>query len=316
MNSRLHSCRGVPEASSRRLSLPRSCRGIPVLFNLQIPLHLRPLLRGLANTLPLVYFQSLTNCPRFATLFEPLSFQRITNCPICNFFVLITIQQCRGVGGGSAPNLQNLQTIKVNVQTSFDLCPFLFKRLRTLWHLRKTQLVSFQAFAHSLPKTPGWGGIPFFFEALWRRGRHAATSYLICHQSRVANHQSPPSVPLRRAARGATMAPVEAVIVLGPLPGPNHGKQVRPLRCLREERTAGPASARRRSRLKVPAWPGSKIPTWSESQVVPGSIVLTMDRRAGWHERHPIWMPISHPVRMAKNDSGRKGRQCPIGLVP
>ncbi len=41
-------------------------------------------------------FQSLTNCPRFATDSEPLSFQPITNCPICKSFALITIQQCRG----------------------------------------------------------------------------------------------------------------------------------------------------------------------------------------------------------------------------
>ena len=71
-------------------------------------------------------------------------------------------------------------------------------------------------------------------------------------------------VPLRRPPHGATMGPVT-------------GKQLRPLRCLREERTAGPACVRRRSRLKVPAWPGS--------QVVPGSIVLKMDRRARWPER-------------------------------
>src|SRR5258707_3385852 len=43
-------------------------------------------------------FQTLTNCPRFITLSEPLSFQPITNCQICKPFVLMTIQQCRGWG--------------------------------------------------------------------------------------------------------------------------------------------------------------------------------------------------------------------------
>ncbi len=54
----------------------------------------------LSNSLPFLSFQSLTNCPRFATLFQPLSFQPTTNCPICKSFVLITIQQCRGWVGG------------------------------------------------------------------------------------------------------------------------------------------------------------------------------------------------------------------------
>ena len=88
MNSRLHSRLTVPHASSLRLSLPRSGRGRPVL---------RPLLHAhSSSTLLLVSFQSLTNCPRFATLSEPLSFQPITHCPICKSFVLILMQQCRG----------------------------------------------------------------------------------------------------------------------------------------------------------------------------------------------------------------------------
>ncbi len=41
-------------------------------------------------------FQSLTNCPRFATHSQPLSFQPITNRPVCKSFVLITMQKCRG----------------------------------------------------------------------------------------------------------------------------------------------------------------------------------------------------------------------------
>ena len=53
-------------------------------------------------------FQQVTNCPRFAAPVLPLfascyllRFHTNTNCPICNSFVLITMQQCPGVGGAS-----------------------------------------------------------------------------------------------------------------------------------------------------------------------------------------------------------------------
>ncbi len=54
-----------------------------------------------SSDLPSLSFQSLTNCPRFATHFESPSFQRVTNCPICKPFVLITIQQYPGWVGGA-----------------------------------------------------------------------------------------------------------------------------------------------------------------------------------------------------------------------
>ena len=47
-------------------------------------------------------FQQLTNCLKFATHSEPASYQRVTNCPICKSFVLITIQQYPGCGGAPA----------------------------------------------------------------------------------------------------------------------------------------------------------------------------------------------------------------------
>jgi hypothetical protein len=43
-------------------------------------------------------FQSLTNCPRLATLSVPLSFQRVTTINFCNSFLLITIRIARGGG--------------------------------------------------------------------------------------------------------------------------------------------------------------------------------------------------------------------------
>jgi hypothetical protein len=55
-------------------------------------------------------FQSLANCPRFATLSQPISFQPLTNCPICKSFLLKTIQQYRGVWGVRL--LSNFPTFK------------------------------------------------------------------------------------------------------------------------------------------------------------------------------------------------------------
>ncbi|SRR5713226_3566792 len=63
----------------------------------------------LSATLPFVSFQSLTNCPRFATHSEPLSSQPITDCPICKSFALIIIQQCRGWVGPLCSNFPTFQ---------------------------------------------------------------------------------------------------------------------------------------------------------------------------------------------------------------
>jgi len=76
-----------------------NCRGVYPFFPFwhrqsQITNHESPFL-------PPLSFQSLTNCPRFATHSEPLSFQPITNCSICKSFVLIMIQQYPGWVGTS-----------------------------------------------------------------------------------------------------------------------------------------------------------------------------------------------------------------------
>jgi hypothetical protein len=89
-------------------------------------------LRHLSATLPFVSFQSLTNFPRFVTHSEPLSFQPITNSPVCKPFVLITIQY-NSAGGGwvsSAATFQpsNLQTSQAfTFHTLFQL--FVFNHL-------------------------------------------------------------------------------------------------------------------------------------------------------------------------------------------
>ena len=47
----------------------------------------------------LASFQQLTNCSRFLPSHNSLCFHALTNYPICNPFVLITLQQYPGVGG-------------------------------------------------------------------------------------------------------------------------------------------------------------------------------------------------------------------------
>src|SRR5260370_5152674 len=105
-----------------------------VLFACPVPVH--PAISGLharaSSALPFVSFQSLsprasrgTNCPRFATHFEPLSFQPITNCPIDKSFVLILIQHAGGVGAVTL-------LLPWNGPACFPSIPFVFRRLRTL----------------------------------------------------------------------------------------------------------------------------------------------------------------------------------------
>jgi hypothetical protein len=64
---------------------------------------------AITSPLPLLSFHSLTNCPRFATHFEPLSFQSITTVKFSKSFVLITT---RNAGGWGYPLLSNFPTFK------------------------------------------------------------------------------------------------------------------------------------------------------------------------------------------------------------
>jgi hypothetical protein len=102
---------------------------LPVCSFVPLTSHVQPLNSAFS-------FQSLTNCPRFATLSEPLSFQPITNCPICKSFALITIQQYRGWVGPppTSPTFRK--------HRSASIIPFVFKLLHTLWrHGRNTTLL-------------------------------------------------------------------------------------------------------------------------------------------------------------------------------
>src|SRR5229473_2627143 len=57
-------------------------------------------------------------------------------------------------------NFQLLTSFSPTFQRFNMFCPifFIFIGLRTLLHLRKTQLFCFHALPHSFPKTPGGGG--------------------------------------------------------------------------------------------------------------------------------------------------------------
>jgi hypothetical protein len=168
----------------------------------------------------------------------------------------------------------------VGVLPLLPFISFIFSVLRTLLRFSALTQNSTRSFSSGCALfAKNTRGVPFFPKlpgggASMRRP-FSATSH------DLTNHQSPPSVPLRRAAHGATMASQawheRAVIVLGPVPGAKRRETSPPSPVSkRRERTGGSASARRRSRLKFPAWPGS--------QVVPGSTVLTVDRHAGWSE--------------------------------
>ena len=101
----------------------------------------------------------------------PLSFHTITNCKFPNAFVLIFIQNARRVLPPLGPASFNVPTFKSKRYRScaaeiptrsgrfngFRAIAFLFKLLRTLLHATETQLVCFQMFPHSLPKTTRGG---------------------------------------------------------------------------------------------------------------------------------------------------------------
>jgi hypothetical protein len=191
----------------------------------------RPALFSPRTILGPLSFQSLTNCPPFATHWETLSFQSITNCKLCNSLVFKFVQNARWVGRsrGSTPAsiyLFYFQSVAHSFAlfcTHAKLNSFLFKRLRTLCQ-----------------KHPG-GGI-LFSEAPWRRGKHATTFFLPpVMTSRITSHRHPSHCAGRRTvpqwpARLGTNGPL---LFWAPCRGPNDGKQARPLRCLREESGQG-----------------------------------------------------------------------------
>ena len=65
-------------------------------------------LRGVAHQCPLS-FQQLTNCSLFSPHCDFLCFHALTNCPICNLFVFITMQQYRGVWGRTGMRMKKLE---------------------------------------------------------------------------------------------------------------------------------------------------------------------------------------------------------------
>ena len=123
-----------------KLTTDRERRALPLpcsLFNFQ-------------SKVPTVSGSPVTKSP----VVHPLSTQLLTKCYSHNSFVLKTIHF-----DGGYPGRTNSPTFKpANIPTPYRPISFRFILLRTLLHLPKTQLLSFQTIPHSLPKTPGVGG--------------------------------------------------------------------------------------------------------------------------------------------------------------
>jgi hypothetical protein len=101
-------------------------------------------------------------------------------------------------------------------------------------------------------------------------------------------HLQPPMVPLRAHLLGATMTFVTG----GPSEGPNRETSPPFLVSKQYERTSGAVVAKRR--------------LWSKLQVVPGSIVLKVDRLAGWPEQRAS-QRCARTFRVGKAGSVRMG---------
>ena len=152
MSADQNSRRPVPYVSSPSLR-PTFRRGITPFLSSLATRH---------STLATVScFQSLTNCPRFATHSEPLSFQPITDCPFCKSFVLIFIQHAGGVGVGlwfwsQFSNFQmcDVQTLPVSIFFRINTC----EPLVTVDSKRLTQTLN--PLDATLTKKPGVGGSP------------------------------------------------------------------------------------------------------------------------------------------------------------
>src|SRR5712664_3133606 len=140
-----------------RQHLPRASRGPRQAYK-SGPIRALPLPSSLFSpSPPVMSHQSLVT--RF-TVVHPLSIQPLTKCSSRNSFVFKTIHFDGGVYPALYPAAPlNFPTFKpANLPTSHRPIPFLFTLLRTLLHLRKTQLLCFQMFPHSLPKTTRGGG--------------------------------------------------------------------------------------------------------------------------------------------------------------
>ncbi len=112
---------------------------------LELPVSFRPT----SNVQPLTSafsFQSLTNCPRFATHSEPLSFQPIMNCQVRKSFVLITIQQYPGWVGVVGLLTKGLLCLKELTSPEHSLCNFFrcntYEPLATVDSKRLTQTLN------------------------------------------------------------------------------------------------------------------------------------------------------------------------------
>ncbi len=152
MNSRLHSRRALPQASSPRNLSCSAHSAFSVIRACPDPVGA---LNSSSLRFPLPQGKSSTPCTMLVQ-YKPFG---INTCKsgskqtTLSTFRINTYEKHRGEGAvDSAPSLQHSNVPRF---TDSSIYPFLFTFLRTLLHSRKTQLFSFQVIPHSLAKTPG-----------------------------------------------------------------------------------------------------------------------------------------------------------------
>src|SRR5271154_3720836 len=137
--------------------LPRTCNSVPSIFNSVFSLS--PFLATLTKSAALPSQKHASASPLFATLTAP-SILRIPQ--------VLCLPLLRKLPGcpNSLPNLARCNEGPGLRISKFDFCSsilsifFVFTFLQTLWHQRKPQLFSFQAFPSSFTETPGVGHLP------------------------------------------------------------------------------------------------------------------------------------------------------------
>jgi hypothetical protein len=171
-------------------------------------------------------------------------------CPICNPFIFNSLQTARGC----TPPRSFADRPFARICEMPPSKPFVFSTIRTL----PSSVYRKSFVCHSYENR---GGVPQFFP-FWNSGPapfSAGAASIPTSLPRCFVTSSSPRVPLRRTPPSATMASVLAKCQETTPPLPVSKKS---------ERTSGPAIVPSRSRVQL--------------QVVPGSIVPMMDRRAGW----------------------------------
>ncbi len=240
----------------------------------------------LASFLPCLPFLSSRD-EKFVTA-TPLDSAH-TNCDVCKSFRIRSYVNCR-------VSSAILRSFFLR-QLFMPLLPLCFQSIAHSLAQRRNRnsfpINRFRTLSHA---TGGAGGLLFFLRFLLPPLRPLPPlSLLLIHPSHCAGRRTVPQWPLWRQ---------------------ESGKQVRPLRCLRGERTAGSAVCSMPFPVEGPGMAG-----------IEDSDLVGIASRAWVHRskdgstcrvaRAASGKDADFPSgKDGETDSGRKGRQCPIGLAP